>query len=469
MDVNETSSRVWSRLRGRAWMGIASAAVIAAVAAAGAPAASADTLVYVKGGYVYVSNADGSGARAVTPQSQWWAWPSESDGGQIAVAGGGSRTDGGFIPTGGDQIFEFDQQGRQLSGPVNTEGSYSLVWDPIYVSHFRVAPDNSYVAWTTNDPAHGLPYAAWQAPGGSDKFQTANDADGAPLPYDNPEWWGTGHLLLTHDGTTIGTQPEYIVYGLADGSTPGWYNDDAIGSAPSWQVAVTRSGLVYAVLTDDAADYGGVVHNAAITLETTATPPTNPTAISTTHCTITLPASDYATPSGTGLASMSFSADGRTLAWGQDDGVYEADVSDPGNCAQVTGSVHRVVAGGAMPFLSPAALSPVQQPGPAPVPPKPVCHTSCTPSPATHRLVPAFSVTPSHAHARQKLRFNASASREAGGRIVRYRWSFGDHHRGSGRKVQHAFRRAGRYTVSLTVTDARGKTATLRRRIVVKP
>jgi hypothetical protein len=464
--VNQTALRMRSRLRRWAGMGMGGVAATVAICAMGAQAASADTLVYVKGGYVYVSNADGSGARAVTPQSQWWAWPSESDGGQIAVAGGASRTDGGFIPTGSDQIFEFDQQGHQLSGPVNTEGSYSLVWDPIYVSHFRVAPDNSYVAWTTNDPAHGLPYSAWQAPGGSNAFQTANDSDGAPLEYDNPEWWGTGHLLLAHDGTTIGTQPEYMVYGLADGSTPGWYNDEAIGSSPSWQVAVTRNGLTYAVLIDDAADYGGTVHNASITLETTATPPTNPTAVSSTHCTITLPAADYATTNGTGLASMSFSADGHTLAWGQDDGVYEANVSDPSNCAQVTGSVHRVVAGGAMPFLSPAPLSP-SQPGPSPVPPTPVCHTNCPQVPVTHRPVAAFVFAPAHPRAGHKLRFSATASHETGGRIVRYRWSFGDRHRGGGRKVQHAFRRAGRYTVSLTVIDGRGTSATIRRRIVV--
>jgi hypothetical protein len=463
--VNEITKRMRSGLRARARMGVAGAVVLATVTVMNVQAASADTLVYVKDGYVYVSNADGTGARAVTPQSGWWAWPSESDGGQIAVAGGASRTDGEFIPSGRDQIFEFDQQGHQLSGPVNTEGSYSVVSDPISVTHFRVAPDNSYVAWTTQDPGLGLPYAAWRKPDGSDSFHTANDSGGAPLPYSNPEWWGNAHLLLTHDGDTIGTQPEYAIYSLADGSAPGWYDDEAIGSSPSWQVAVTRSGLSYAVMTDDAPDYGGSVHNAAITLESTATPPSNPTTISSTHCTITLPAAQYATTNGTGLASMSFSADGRTLAWGQDDGVYEADVSDPANCAQVTGSVHRVVAGAAMPFLSPAPLSPVA-PGPAPVPP--VCHAHCAPAPATHHLVAAFSLTPGHPRAGRQLHFNAAASRETGGRIVRYRWSFGDGHRGTGRRVKHVFRHAGRYIVSLTVTDARGRSATVRRRIAVR-
>jgi hypothetical protein len=80
---------------------------------------------------------------------------------------------------------------------------------------------------------------------------------------------------------------------------------------------------------------------------------------------------------GASLASMSFSSDGSTLAWGQDDGIYEANVSDPNNCQQFTSSVHKVVDGGAMPFLSPAPLSPLQPK------PSPTCGSggSCPPSP----------------------------------------------------------------------------------------
>jgi len=53
---------------------------------------------------------------------------------------------------------------------------------------------------------------------------------------------------------------------------------------------------------------------------------------------------------------MSFSADESTLAWAQDDGIYEANVSSPQDCGTVTGSVHLVVPGGQMPFLSAAPL-----------------------------------------------------------------------------------------------------------------
>lgn len=387
---------VISRLRGRLAVGcVVAAGSIATLA----PSAQADTMVYVKDGYVYVANADGSSARAVTPQSQWWAWPSETDNGVIAVAGTASRiVNGTFNPSGSDQIYEFDQQGNQTAGPTNTTGSFSTVNDPEYVTHFRVAPDNSYVAWTAL-PSYADGYTSWEKPTGENAFHHADGSDGSLLPYSSPEWWGNSHLLITHDGETIGSQAEYAMYNLSDGSSPGWNQDEAIGNSSGFQVTVSRDGLKYAVLTDDAADYLGTVHNAVIHFETTATPPTNPTDISATACTITLPASDYATPSGTKDASMSFSSDGSTLAWGQDDGIYEANVSDPSNCQQITNSVHQVVAGGAEPFLSPAPLSALQPKPPATCgsggtcPPSPTCTGSKCQNPSPTTTTPNTKIT----------------------------------------------------------------------------
>jgi DNA-binding beta-propeller fold protein YncE len=52
-------------------------------------------------------------------------------------------------------------------------------------------------------------------------------------------------------------------------------------------------------------------------------------------------------------------------------------------------------------------------------------------------------------------RFDASASRDADGSIVRYDWDFGDgtHATGAGTRPQHRYAAAGRYTATLTVTD----------------
>ncbi len=417
----------------------------AVVGAAATSSASADSLVYVKNGTVYVSAPDGSHAHAVTKGKNGWAWPSETDQGVIAVAGGVSRVvNGSFDPSGSDQIYEFDQQGHKLSGPANTQGSYSTVNDPEYVAHFRVAPDNSFVAYTVL-PSYSDSYTSWEKPGGS-QFSYAKDDMGAALEYSSPEWWGSGHLLMTHDGPTLlDTEDEYIMYSLASKTSPGWYADSAIGNASSYQVAIARSGLVFAVMTDDGPDYLGTIHHIGITLETTATPPVT-SGVTNTHCTITLPASQFSSPNGSFTASMSFSSDGSTLAWGQDDGIYEANVSSPTNCGKVAGSVHRVVAGGEMPFLGAAPLSGAG---------------------SSSRPVAAFSLSPAHPRAKHALHFNASASHEKGGRISHYRWSFGDGGKGSGRKVTHTFRRRGTYTVTLTVTDGHGRTATHKRKIVV--
>jgi PKD repeat protein len=408
--------------------------------------ATADSLVYVKNGTVYVSNADGTQARAVTTGANGWAWPSETDKGVIAVAGGVARVvNGTFDPSGSDQIYEFDQNGHKLSGPANTQGSYSTVNDPEYVSHFRVAPDNSFVAYTVL-PSYADSTTSWQKPGGSN-FSWAKDSDGGLLPYSSPEWWGSGHLLMTHDGEVLFNEAEYAIYSLADGSSPGWSADDAIGSAPSYQVAMSRSGLVFAVMTDDGPDYLGTIHHIAITLETTPTPDATAD-VTNTHCTIILPASQFSTNSGSYTASMSFSSNGSTLAWAQDDGIYEANVSSPTNCAQVTGSVHRVVAGGQMPFLGAAPLSSAVHP-------------------PAQKPVAAFSLSPAHPRTKHALRFNASSSHEKGGKIIRYSWSFGDGKKASGRKVTHTYKRRGTYTIVLTVTDAHGKAAKLKRKIVV--
>jgi len=332
---------------------LAAVVVPTALAGAGTRAAGpAGSLVFVKAGRVYAARADGSQARPVTSGGNGWAWPSETDSGIIAVAGGRSRIVKGFNPSGSDEIYEFNQHGKQLHGPVPTQGSYSTVNDPEYVTHFRVAPDNSYVAWT-DISSFTDPFASWRKPNGVGSFRTAGKP---PLPYSTPEWWGPKHLLITHDGTTIGSQAEYAVYSLLTGSSPGWSGDDAIGDASAYQVTISRNGLKFAVETDDAPDRGGRVHSIAITLETTATPPVS-SDITNTHCTITLPASRFATNHGSSLLSMSFSADGSTLAWGQDDGIYEANVANPSDCATVTRSVHRIVPGGSMPFLGKAPLS----------------------------------------------------------------------------------------------------------------
>jgi len=74
---------------------------------------------------------------------------------------------------------------------------------------------------------------------------------------------------------------------------------------------------------------------------------------------------------------------------------------------------------------------------------------------------------PSRARTGSVLHFTARAS-QPGGSIIAYDWSFGDGHRGRGRHVHHAFRRAGIYLVTLRATDSSGNWAYAIRRVRVR-
>jgi hypothetical protein len=60
----------------------------------------------------------------------------------------------------------------------------------------------------------------------------------------------------------------------------------------------------------------------------------------------------------------------------------------------------------------------------------------------------------------ESMQFNGSKSHDPDGNIASYQWDFGDGKTGSGVTVNYAYTAAGTYTVTLTVTDNNGATAT---------
>lgn len=81
--------------------------------------------------------------------------------------------------------------------------------------------------------------------------------------------------------------------------------------------------------------------------------------------------------------------------------------------------------------------------------------------------VASFTFSPTVISVGQAVSFDASASRDPDGTIVRYDWDFGDGTTATGVTVTHTYARAGSYLVSLTVTDNQGATNTATRTVTV--
>lgn len=93
------------------------------------------------------------------------------------------------------------------------------------------------------------------------------------------------------------------------------------------------------------------------------------------------------------------------------------------------------------------------------------------------KLTAHFEITPQDLIARQEATFDATASMPKSPSkeqiIVTYAWQFGDTEaattpQASGMIVKHTYAKAGKYTVVLTVTDAKGKTDATSKTVEVK-
>ena len=81
--------------------------------------------------------------------------------------------------------------------------------------------------------------------------------------------------------------------------------------------------------------------------------------------------------------------------------------------------------------------------------------------------VAAFSATPTVGRAPLKVDVDASASSDAEGPISQFDWQFGDGGKASGKTASHVYDKAGKYTITLNVSDSSGQTATSTRQIEV--
>jgi PKD repeat protein len=79
----------------------------------------------------------------------------------------------------------------------------------------------------------------------------------------------------------------------------------------------------------------------------------------------------------------------------------------------------------------------------------------------------SFTRTPVNGVAPLKVKVDASASSDEDGRLIAYKWTFGDGTSGTGRKTSHVYTKGGTKTIRLTVVDNDGWTHTVTRAVTV--
>ncbi|MFB5267822.1 S8 family serine peptidase [Paenibacillus enshidis] len=88
--------------------------------------------------------------------------------------------------------------------------------------------------------------------------------------------------------------------------------------------------------------------------------------------------------------------------------------------------------------------------------------------PSVNKKPVASFVLPASAARKERVQFDASASYDEDGKIVRYRWNFGDGDTASGVTAKHKFDRRGTFQVELTVTDDQGATSSTVQQITIQ-
>jgi hypothetical protein len=270
--------------------------------AVGAPAALADSIVYEKGGNVWVANPDGSGQRQVTT-SGGYAHPSQANDGTIAAVKSGL-------------LQRLDRSGRVLNLAGDPEGS-----GPILSS---ISPGGSLIAYhfnATGSIVSGLRTALSHA-----DRQTSNDELFNIGGWINPSWIGDGTILM-FDGSESFTG-DTLLYTVGASGTQTWYEDPALSLS---------GGEIDGSQTRFAATDGNIIRLYRLN----APPPANSV---DPRCDINGPNGSFFRPT--------WSPDGRSLAWQEDNGIWGGSF-DLDNCA--AGGANLVIPGGHSPDWGPAA------------------------------------------------------------------------------------------------------------------
>jgi hypothetical protein len=437
------------------------------VLAAAAPA-SADSLVFIRGDNIWLSNPDGTGQFQVTfdgTAAAPYESPSQSDDGTIVAIR--------ETPGTRRQIYRMTQGGALLNPPINTPAPGTGAIDA------KVSPDGRLVAYwfvtTVQDPTcvYCVNLASRVLISHSDSFTRHDEPGLTPNTGILPTWVSNDALLLSQGSAEMwfyrrGAVEGWRWWGDNESSFPNGIRNLTDGD-------VARTGDRLAIVRGDSQETIVLYTNNGFP------PPTGPTTAPTPRCTISGPV-------GGKFAGPSWSTDGSVLAFQDGAGVTTLR-PNLSSCALTD---EHMIAGATSPDLSPAAINPgprppCGQPGnPAACPP-PACSLAslrCTPppcatcAPSLHDMLAVLVNTHSKLRIRAlrrgvRIAFTASGAGLLTARLSKGRTVLaGGSHRyaraGKGsvtlklsRKGKKALRRTRRLTATLTLTfTPRGGRAT---------
>jgi hypothetical protein len=325
-----------------------------------APAASADSIAYVKGGDVWLSTGDGSRQYRVTSTGRYADVSQADDGTMVALTG--------------VRLHRLDRQGNVLADfdtpvsdtrPAPAKTFYGP-FDP------AISPDGTKVAYTyhymtqSQSPTCFPPACFVGINEGGTGYSWADRQTGWDEPvlgkhsgWRNPVWVDEDTVMLS-DPTHM---PNYdvILDTLSDGDSGnlvhGWFSDIVDGNPHTSGGDITRDRTKLAFATGE--------NDSTLTVSSVSQFPTTfrdgdaPVSTRPTICyRYSGPAGHYSTPT--------FSPDGGRLAWAEDDGIKVVTVpSFAGGCTTdgATPTAPLVIPGGSQPDWGPADVPAGRGPG----------------------------------------------------------------------------------------------------------
>lgn len=321
-----------------------------------AGAAGSGSIVYVRGGDVYLARSDGSDERRLTRNGTAddpWSWPSEDDAGHVVAAhGSGSTT----------QLVRMDQSGRVLA-------SFAPPVRSLSIGFARVSPGGGRIAYGSmfgeTDCGYTPCHTFFDHAVNYTKATTSTEVSTAQEDAEFASWAGDGRTILA---TTVQNEVRY--HDVATSTSNVWFDDcldydegcndtDLLHYMP----AVTRQGDRYASVLE-VSPWSGSPEEYLLLQPTenalTGTPPTRPhdgCVVGPYPLATTDPGLDDHQ-----VAMPSWSPDGRSVVVALRDpstgwSVYRIEAPDLSDCSTVTGT--EVVTGAGEPFWSPADLAPV--------------------------------------------------------------------------------------------------------------